>query len=311
LIVTWGIENIQNVHATLATLGSYDGIHLGHIKIIERLLEIKKESEFSRSLLITFHPHPQEILKRNNTSIKLLTSIEERLELLEKTGIDEVLVIEFSHEFSKITYDHFFRDFLVKQIGIGGMVVGFNHAFGKNREGDIDHLRLLTSGTNILVEEVPPFLVDGISISSTKIRHAIEEGKIEAANSYLGRRYSVSGIVEKGDALGKELGYPTANVSFIDNKLLPADGVYSGFVEFGGRTYSSAISIGTRPTIESNGQKKLEAFILDFDGNLYGKSLKVEFERFLREQVKFESLEELQKQITFDVANVRSRVSID
>jgi riboflavin kinase/FMN adenylyltransferase len=191
------------------------------------------------------------------------------------------------------------------------MVVGFNHAFGKNREGDIDHLRSLTNGTNILVEEVPPFLVDGVSISSTKIRHAIEEGKIEVANAYLGRKYSVSGIVEKGDALGKELGYPTANVSFGENKLLPPDGVYSGFVELAGTIYPSAISIGTRPTIGTNGEKKLEAFILDFQGDLYGKPLKVEFELFLRGQVKFSSLEELQKQITFDVAKVRSRVSID
>jgi riboflavin kinase / FMN adenylyltransferase len=183
LKVTWGIENVDYIESTAATLGSYDGIHLGHRKIIDKLIQVKNERSLSRSLLITFHPHPQEVLRKNNTDVQLLTTIDERLKLLEMTGIDEILILAFTKEFSQTPYEVFFRETLIGKVGVSAMVVGFNHAFGKNREGDTEHLKLLASQYNIFVEEVQPMITDGISVSSTKIRQALLSGDVATANS--------------------------------------------------------------------------------------------------------------------------------
>lgn len=309
MVVTWGIDSLDYVTGTAATLGSYDGIHLGHHKIVDRLISVKSERLLSRSLVITFHPHPQEVLRKNDTEIQLLTTIDERLQLLASTGIDEVLVLEFSKEFSQTPYEQFFRKTLVERIGVEAMVVGFNHAFGKNREGDTEHLKQLASTEAVYVEEVEPLIIDGVSVSSTKIRHALLEGKILMANHYLGRRYSIDGVVIKGDAIGRELGYPTINLSMQKNKLIPADGVYSGVASIDGISYSAAISIGTRPTVTDSRERAVEAFLLDFSGDLYEKKVPLEFQNYLRSQVKYDSLEDLRKQISLDVLAVRSDIS--
>lgn len=309
MVVTWGIDSLDYVTGTAATLGSYDGIHLGHHKIVDRLISVKSERLLSRSLVITFHPHPQEVLRKNDTEIQLLTTIDERLQLLASTGIDEVLVLEFSKEFSQTPYEQFFRKTLVERIGVEAMVVGFNHAFGKNREGDTEHLKQLASTEAVYVEEVEPLIIDGVSVSSTKIRHALLEGKILMANHYLGRRYSIDGVVIKGDAIGRELGYPTINLSMQKNKLIPADGVYSGVASIDGISYSAAISIGTRPTVTDSRERAVEAFLLDFSGDLYEKKVALEFQNYLRSQVKYDSLEDLRKQISLDVLAVRSDIS--
>lgn len=309
MVVTWGIDSLDYITGTAATLGSYDGVHLGHHKIVDRLIAVKSERFLSRSLVITFHPHPQEVLRKNDTEIQLLTTIDERLQLLASTGIDEVLVLEFSKEFSQTPYEQFFRKTLVERIGVEAMVVGFNHAFGKNREGDTEHLKQLASVEGVHVEEVEPLIIDGISVSSTKIRHALLEGRISTANHYLGRRYGIEGVVVKGDAIGRELGYPTINLVMQKNKLIPADGVYSGVTTIDGIRYPAAISIGTRPTIAHSNERVVEAFLLDFSGDLYEKKVILEFRKFLRSQIKFDSLEELRKQISLDVTAVRSDIS--
>ena len=309
MVVTWGIDSLDYVTGTASTLGSYDGIHLGHHKIVDRLIAVKSEWLLSRSLVITFHPHPQEVLRKNDTEIQLLTTIDERLQLLASTGIDEVLVLEFSKEFSQTPYEQFFRKTLVERIGVEAMVVGFNHAFGKNREGDTEHLKQLASTEAVYVEEVEPLIIDGVSISSTKIRHALLEGKVLMANQYLGRRYGIDGVVIKGDAIGRELGYPTINLSMQKNKLIPADGVYSGVASIDGISYSAAISIGTRPTVTDSHERVVEAFLLDFSGDLYEKKVALEFQNYLRPQVRFNSLEELRGQISLDVLAVRSDIS--
>ncbi|HEY6170628.1 MAG TPA: bifunctional riboflavin kinase/FAD synthetase [Candidatus Kapabacteria bacterium] len=309
MVVTWGIDSLEYIAGTAATLGSYDGVHLGHNKIIDRLVDVKNERLLSRSLVITFHPHPQEVLRKNDSQIQLLTTIDERIDLLGSTGIDEILVLEFSKEFSQTPYEQFFRKTLVQKIGVEAMVVGFNHAFGKNREGDTEHLKQLASTESVYIEEVDPLIIDGVSVSSTKIRHALLEGNISTANHYLGRQYGVEGIVVKGDAIGRELGYPTINLSMQANKLIPTDGVYSGLTIIDGIRYPAAISIGTRPTVTDSQERVVEAFLLDFSGDLYEKKVILEFQNFLRSQVKFDSLEVLRNQISLDVVAVRSDIS--
>lgn len=303
--VTRGLENASYNPKTITTLGSYDGMHRGHIEILKRLTQKKDEFGLERSLVLTFDPHPQEVLHRNNTSIDLLTTIDERLVLLESSGVDETLVIRFSLEFAKIPYNDFFRNVLIKELGTNAMVVGFNHAFGKNREGDTEHLRMLGSDHGVIVEEVRPLIINGVSISSTKIRHALLEGNLLLANEFLGRHYELSGIVEQGDKLGRTIGYPTANILVPAHKLIPCDGVYAGFAIADGVPHPAAISIGMRPTIASDGLRKVEAYLLDFDGNLYGKSMTIKFLSYIRPQVKYDSIEALKAGIDGDILKVR------
>ena len=302
--VTWGLENARYNAKTITTLGSYDGMHRGHVEILKHLTQKKDELALDRSLVITFDPHPQEVLHKNNTGVDLLTTIDERLALLEHTGIDETLVIRFSLDFAKTPYTDFFKKIIVNGLGTKAMVVGFNHAFGKNREGDIEHLKMLAPEAGIVVEEVPPLVVDGISISSTKIRRALLDGDLMTANTFLGRPYELSGIVEGGDKLGRTLGYPTANLKVPDHKLIPCDGVYAGVAIVNGELFNTAISIGTRPTITETGARKVEAYILDFDADIYGEKISLKFLSYLRPQIKFNSQEELKKQMAEDVLKV-------
>lgn len=307
--ITWGLENASYNSKTITTLGSYDGMHRGHLEILKHLIIKKNELRLDRSIVLTFDPHPQEILRRNNTNVDLLTTIDERLVLLERSGVDETLIIRFSLEFAKIPYQDFFNNILLEKLGTKAMVVGFNHAFGKNREGDIRHLEEEASAANITVDEVPPLVIDGVSISSTKIRHALLEGNIDRANDYLGRPYELSGIVEHGDKLGKKLGFATANLKVPSHKLVPCDGVYAGIAVYENKNYPAAISIGNRPTVEKDGERKIEAFILDFDHDIYGEPLKIQFISFIREQQKFDSFEKLILQIEDDVKEVRVATS--
>ncbi len=304
--ITRGIENAELVTNTIATLGSYDGIHLGHRAILDTLIREKNDRGYNRSVVLTFDPHPQEILKRNNSSIELLTTIDERLRLLAEIGIDETIIIKFSFEFSQTPYSDFFTNTLVKKIGIVAMVVGDNHAFGKNREGDIAHLELLARTSGVDLIETPPYLIDGVHISSTKIRHLLEQGKVHQVAEYLGRKYEVSGIVVEGDKLGRVLGYPTANIRPPSNKLIPCNGVYAGKVLVGKEVYIGAISIGTRPTITDSKERVVEVLLLDYTGDLYGKELRVQLSHYLREQIAFPTLEALQSQMGIDIERVRA-----
>ncbi len=303
---TWGLENAEFLERTATTLGSYDGVHLGHRAIIDHLNAVKAAQRCSRSLLITFHPHPQEVLRKNNTTIKLLTTIEERLEFLAHTGIDEVLVIEFNPEFSKTPYEVFFRETLLKRLGTSAMVVGFNHAFGKNREGDIEHLRSLAATDHIFVDEVPPLIIDDVSVSSTKIRHAIIEGNVQQAMHFLGRPYRLQGTVESGDGIGKAFGYPTANLRIAENKLILKDGVYVARTSIDGVHKPVALSIGTRPTITDSDARVVEAFLLDFSGDLYSQDLKIDVLAYIRPQEKFSSTDALTAAIARDVEHVKA-----
>jgi riboflavin kinase/FMN adenylyltransferase len=303
--ITYGMEAASFNPSTVATLGSYDGLHLGHRDILNALLRKKKDEGFDRSLVLTFDPHPQEVLKKNNTSIQLLTTIEERLALIESMGIDETIVIPFSFEFSQTPYTEFFEKSLVGKLGVKAMVVGINHAFGKNREGDIDHLEALAETLSVEIVEVPPHFIDGVHISSTKIRHALLDGNLSIVRSYLGRDYELSGTVVGGDKLGRELGFPTANIQAAPNKLIPKDGVYSGLAMIDKKQYKAAISIGTRPTVTDKADRVIEALLLDFSENIYGRQLTITLSTYLREQIAFSSLEALKKQMKLDVDQVK------
>ncbi|HET6400223.1 MAG TPA: bifunctional riboflavin kinase/FAD synthetase [Candidatus Kapabacteria bacterium] len=305
MVITWGLENASHNPKTITTQGSYDGVHLGHRRILERLRARKKEFGLDRSLLLTFHPHPQEVLRKSGSPVELLTTIDERLELLEKQGIDEVVVIEFTREFSQTSYLDFFRKTIVEALGSRAMVVGFNHAFGKNREGDADHLKKIAREMDILVEEIPPVTVGSISISSSKIRLALKTGDMVNANAWLGRPYPLTGRVVHGDSLGKTLGFPTANLEIDPVKLIPADGVYAARAVIRGKNYLAALSIGSKPTIRPDGERTVEALLLDFDGDLYSEELRVECLGFLRPQEAFSSLDELKQAIGRDVAVIR------
>jgi riboflavin kinase/FMN adenylyltransferase len=306
LKVTWGLENAVLNPKTITTLGSYDGMHRGHVEILSQLIVKKEELNLERSLVITFDPHPQEVLHKNNTGVDLLTTIDERLALFEKCGVDETLVIRFSMEFAKTPYTDFFNNIIVRGLGTKAMVVGYNHAFGKNREGDTEHLKALAHHANIIVKEVPPLIVEGVSISSTKIRQALLLGQLKMANSFLGRPYELSGIVEQGDKLGRTLGYPTANLKVPEHKLIPSDGVYGGTSIIKGVRHPAAISIGTRPTVTNDNLRKVEAYILDFNQDIYGESLTMHFLSYIRPQIKFISTDELVKQMAEDILKIRN-----
>lgn len=305
--VTRGIENVSRLEHTALTLGTFDGVHLGHQAILRRLNALKSERGVSRSLVLTFDPHPQEILRKNDTTVSLLTTIDERLDLIAETGIDETLIIPFTPEVAATPYSEFFQRYIVSAIGTSAMVVGFNHAFGKNREGDSAHLRTLAA-EQIYIEEMPPFFVGDTSVSSTKIRHALLSGEIETANSFLGRAFSMTGMVEEGDKIGRTLNFPTANLLINENKLIPADGVYAGICHTQSGKYKAAISIGTRPTITSSSERKVEAYLLGFDGDLYWENITLDFHCLIRPQEKFDGLDSLIVQMQKDVAEVETRL---
>ncbi len=299
--ITWGLENATKNERTIATLGSYDGIHLGHQKILRRLVDKKSELGLDRSIVITFHPHPQLVLKRNDTVVPLLTTIEERLDLLDQQGVDEVLIIKFSLEFSQTSYLDFFHEIILETLGTKAMVVGFNHAFGKNREGDLAHLKRAAPELGISLEEVAPLSVDGLEVSSTKIRNALLAHELGQANLMLGRPYRFTGTVVGGDKIGRTLGYPTANIALPEHKLIPSDGVYATRVLIDGTYYDGALSIGTRPSIVVDGGRVVEVFLLKRTGDLYGKQLSIDCIEYIRPQATFGSLDELRAAIGNDV----------
>ena len=304
--VTWGLERAEFNPRTIATLGTFDGVHLGHRKLLAQMTDRKRELGFERSAVLTFHPHPQEVLRKNNSTIELLTTIDERIALLETTGIDELIVIEFTREFAGTSYIDFFRNTLVGALGMKAMIVGFNHAFGKNREGDAEHLQTLAPELGVTIEEIGPLEIDGVSLSSTKIRGALKDGLLEIANKFLGRPYEFTGIVEGGDKLGRTLGYPTANLKLPPNKLIPADGVYAVLCEHNGRSYDGAMSIGTKPTIKEGTERYVEVFLLDFDQSIYDETLKVNCLKYLRPQKTFSDLDALRHQIAKDVEDCKA-----
>jgi riboflavin kinase/FMN adenylyltransferase len=304
------IDDIKRDDKTVVTIGTFDGVHLAHRQIIDRVLDLSKQNN-SRSFIVTFEPHPQEVLKTKTPDIKLLTSLEEKLRLFEKAGIQNVLVINFTMDFSKTTAREFYLEYVYGKIGLSDLVVGYDHLFGRNREGDFQTLLGLGKEFGFKVHKVEEIDVDGRPVSSTRIRQALAEGKIEEANKLLGYEYSFDGIVIEGDKVGRTIGYPTVNLKFVKpNKVMPNDGIYCVKVIYIGETYYGMMYHGLRPTLSEGVKRALEVHIFDFDKTIYGEKLTVSFLTKLREDKKFNSKEELIKQINEDKENSLKFLSI-
>ncbi|MEJ5263052.1 MAG: bifunctional riboflavin kinase/FAD synthetase [Ignavibacterium sp.] len=296
------IDEIRYDKQTVLTLGTFDGIHLGHQQIIKRVIECSEENNL-RNIVITFHPHPRKIINPE-MQLKILTTTEEQINILENLGVQNLFIINFTKEFSQLTPDEFIKNYLVDKIGISRIVIGYDHHFGKGRGGDVEFLKTSGKKYDFEILQIQPFIIDNEPVSSTKIRNALESGEIKRANKMLGRTYSFSGVVVEGDKRGRELGYPTANIKILDeDKMLPQIGIYAVLVELDGIEYKALLSIGKRPTFYNDGKVIPEVYIYDFNNDIYGKEIKVNLIEKLRGEEKFNSAEELIRQMNIDKEN--------
>ncbi len=286
---------------SILTVGTFDGLHKGHKLIIERLIEISTD-EHLRNFVITFDPHPRLVIQNaHREPIYLLTTIEERIQMFEELGVENVLIIHFTHNFSQTPPERFIYDYLVTGIGMRKILTGYDHSFGRNRGGDFEFLQSISQKIGFEVERVSPFMHKETPISSTKIREALKNSLLEDANVMLGYNYLLTGFVVKGDGRGKILGFPTANIVPTDpNKLIPARGVYLVSVTIDDNRYYGMMNIGFRPTFDHSGKKYIEVHFFDYSDDCYGKVIKVEFIKYLRQEQKFESIEELKNQLEKD-----------
>lgn len=292
------ITNFSSKKKTFVTIGTFDGVHFGHQKILERLVNDAKRNN-KKSVLLTFFPHPRMVLQKE-ASIALINTIEERSKLLEKTGLDYLIIHPFSKEFSRTTALEFVRDILVNQLNISKLIIGYDHHFGKNREGNIEQLTEYSLLYDFKVEEIPAQDIDEVSVSSTKIRKALLEGNLKTANNYLGYCFSLSGKVVKGKSLGTKIGFPTANI-FIEEsyKLIPKNGVYIVKSNLNNTIVFGMMNIGNRPTVDGK-EKTIEVHFFDFKENLYNQKITVDLLYFIREEQKFSSVEILSCQLKRD-----------
>ncbi|MEA3446366.1 MAG: bifunctional riboflavin kinase/FAD synthetase [Bacteroidota bacterium] len=290
-----------SAHNPIVTMGMFDGIHLGHKKILSRLKELSKEKD-GESVVITFWPHPRLVLNNNCDKLRYLSTIDEKLLLLEKAGIDHTIIFPFTHEFAKKTACEFIEEILVKKIRIKYLIAGFDHHFGHDRKGSLEDLNACAGKNNFNVEKLEALSINDEIISSTIIRKIIELGDIPKANKYLGYEYFILGKVVKGNRIGRSIGFPTANIELTDgHKLRPGIGVYAVEVEFGGKKFKGMLNIGIRPTIhEATKVKSIEVHIFDFDKDIYGENVQVIFKKKIREEKKFANVEALKKQLEID-----------
>lgn len=296
-----GFEQIENIPNPVLTIGTFDGVHLGHQKII-RHLNREAERLGGESVLFTFYPHPRMVLYPDSHGVKLIQTHEEKLAKLERMGLQNVIVHPFTLEFSRLTALEFVRDFLVNKLNVKQMVIGYDHQFGKNREGSIAFLREVCDTYDFGVTEISAKEIDEVNISSTKIRNALKEGDVSTANTFLGEPFELHGKVVKGKGIGRNLGFPTANLEVNSAvKLIPGNGVYVVQVELSdGSRHAGMLSIGTNPTIDDSGVQTVEVHLLDFQGDLYERQVVLRFLTRIREERKFESLEALIDQIKQD-----------
>ncbi|HYC87415.1 MAG TPA: bifunctional riboflavin kinase/FAD synthetase [Chryseosolibacter sp.] len=297
-----GIDDFIKLDFAVVTSGTFDGVHIGHQKIFSRLKEIAIRDK-GETVVITYWPHPRLVLHPEDESLKLLNTFEEKAALLKEQGIHHLVRIPFTKEFSQFTSEEFILKILVTTIGTKKLVIGYDHHFGKNREGSFEELKRNGPRYGFEVEEIPRQDVDHVAVSSTKIRQALEKGDITTANHFLGRPYSLTGRVVAGDKIGTLLGYPTANID-VDTryKLIPMFGIYAVTVVHEHDTYGGMLYIGFRPTIHGT-RLNVEVNIFDFGKDIYGESITVHFHKLLRHDAKFSDLQALKKQMAVDQEN--------
>ncbi len=287
----------------MVTLGTFDGVHLGHQRVILRLKEIAQEYG-GESVIFTFYPHPRLVVKPEESNLRLLTTLEEKKELFGHSGIDHLMVFPFTKSFSEMSYAEFVKQILVEKMKTHCLVVGYDHRFGKNREGSFEYLKDCADKYGFKIEKLEAFLVDEANVSSTRIRKALQQGEIEKANRYLGYRFMLHGSVVEGERMGRKLGFPTANIETFDpHKLIPGYGVYAVEVMLAGKKLQGMLNIGSRPTFNNNADNRsIEVHIFDFAGDIYRKEITLVFAGRIREEQKFSGIEALTEQLKKDKA---------
>ena len=297
-MIRFSLDDIEFNQKSIVTVGTFDGLHIAHQRILGTLLE-KASPTGSRSVLITFRPHPQEVLAKRK--VEMLMTEEERVRKISEAGIDEICLLNFDREFSLVTAEDFLVKLLYKKVGMHELVLGFNHRFGHAAQGTVDFARKVGEQTGFKVDYIDAVLVDGKPVSSSNIRKLLKDGDIETAGKMLGRPYFLDGSVIRGDGRGRMLGYPTANLKLVDDRLLvPRFGVYVVEVQVEGEKLPGLASIGVRPTFEDGGKVIVEVWILDFDKDIYGKRIGVSFIHRLRDELKFDSADQLVAQMDQD-----------
>jgi riboflavin kinase / FMN adenylyltransferase len=294
------ISQFQAVNPVV-TIGIFDGVHQGHVEILNRVKKLAARYG-GESVVVTLWPHPRFVLQPEDNDLHLLASLEEKIELIEKQGIDKLIILPFNLNLANITYDRFIGEYIVNKIGAKHVVVGFNHHFGKDRKGTFESLLASAHDYHIQAERLDQVIIDDIRVSSSGIRKMIEEGRIAPANKALGYPYFIRGKVVDGDKIGRSLGFPTANIRLFEPlKLLPRNGVYAVLAKVDDRIFRGMLSTGTRPTLAlQKHEKTIEVNLFDFEGDLYGKTIKIAFVEWLRCEKKFGSLQELKEQISLD-----------
>jgi len=290
-----------NARSPVVSIGTFDGLHKGHQVILETLK--KRAAEIGgESVVFTFYPHPRIVTSPAESNLRLLTTREEKTALFEKFGIDHLIIYPFDKQFAALNYQDFVKQFLVDKMGTKCLVVGYDHKFGKNREGSFEDLKRCANQYGFRIEKLNALSDSGENISSTKIRAALQQGEIAKANYYLGHTFSLNGTVVKGKQLGRQLGFPTANIEASDKyKIIPGYGVYAVNIEIGGKEYHGMLNIGTRPTFNKNADNRsIEVNIFDFNENIYGQKITLLFIDKIRDEKKFPGVEQLVQQLKKD-----------
>ena len=295
------ISEIDSGKKSVVTVGTFDGFHLGHQSILEKIRNIARQKPGLQTTIITFDPHPKKVVgNKAGADIKILTTTKEKLQIFAEAQVDRTVVIHFTPAFASLSSAEFIEDILVRKLSVNEMVIGYDHHFGRNREGGIEELKLMGERWQFTVHQVPQLEKDGQLISSTLIRKLIQEGNVEKAAHFMGRPYTIHGTVIKGDGRGRLMGFPTANIEVDhEDKLVPARGVYAVDVQVEDKIYKAMMNIGIRPTFDLE-YLTLEVHLFKFDDFLYEKELKISFKKFIRQEKKFSGLEELKSQLEKD-----------
>lgn len=293
-----GLDEFKKLDYAVVTSGTFDGVHFGHQKILQRLNEITKKNG-GESVLLTYWPHPR-LLLYPDQELFLLTSIEEKAELLSKKNVDHLIILPFTKAFSNLSSEEFIKDILVDKIGTKKLVIGYDHKFGKNRSGSFEELKKDAPVYGFEVEEIPKQMIENNAVSSTKIRKALTTGDVDIANEYLGRPFCINGKVIEGEKIGRTMDFPTANIDVIFNyKLIPSEGIYAVKVLVNNEYFGGMLNIGYRPTFGGT-QKRVEVNIFDFDRDIYGQEIRVEFFHKIRSEIKFQNIGALKEQLHSD-----------
>ncbi|MCP4520320.1 MAG: bifunctional riboflavin kinase/FAD synthetase [Cytophagales bacterium] len=303
-----GLDNLPKFTNPVVTSGTFDGVHKGHQVILQHLKEASKRHK-GESIVLTFWPHPRFVISSSSQNLKLLNTLDEKISLLTQQNIDHLIIIPFTKDFAQQSSLEFIENILIQKIGTHHLIIGYDHRFGRNREGSFEYLMNHPQNFPFSLEEIPRQDVDNIGVSSTKIRESLKKGDILTTNNYLGTKYSLSGKVVAGEQNGRKIGFPTANIELIDDfKLIPQKGVYAVEIIFENKIYQGMLNIGNRPTLNGKSES-IEVNIFDFTQDIYHQEMMIKFLAYIRNEQRFSSLEELQQQLEKDKQSVLSIIA--